>query len=313
MYKSLQVKIIKNPLNDSDSDSDSDYEYLFDDDLQILSESGDILFNLKGYEFKSYECIDNYLIVDIDEGHKFTLHNIYIDLFDFTVYEELFKKDNEYYSSFCLNNPNIILSQIIDFNLMKLVYDLNTDIFEKTNLAINDDDTAVITVLLKHFFKDLGLPQKYSVLHIQRILDEDKIIFKGKTKENIANETLMNFPINAELLSISLLMLILCDSINNRLKYAVKLMLDDLEIQPEFTISDSEFNEFSGPKFVYSKRENLIEIEKCKNFDPSSKVLEILLDDKMEKYKIMMTKFYEYTKYSDPDLGSLIDFFNMVN
>jgi len=54
-------------------------------------------------------------------------------------------------------------------------------------------------------------------------------------------------------------MLILCDSINNRLKYAVKLMLDDLEIQPEFTISDSEFNEFSGPKFVYSKRENLIE------------------------------------------------------
>jgi hypothetical protein len=112
-------------------------------------------------------------------------------------------KDNEYYSSFCLNNQNIILSQIIDFNLMKLVYDLNTDIYEKTKLIINDDDTAVITVLLKHFFKDLGLPQKYSVLHIQRILDEDKIIFKGKTKENIANETLMNLPINAELLSIS--------------------------------------------------------------------------------------------------------------
>ena len=31
-------------------------------------------------------------------------------------------KDNEYYSNFCLNNTNIILSQIIDFNLMKLVY-----------------------------------------------------------------------------------------------------------------------------------------------------------------------------------------------
>lgn len=53
-------------------------------------------------------------------------------------------------------------------------------------------------------------------------------------------------------------MLILCDSINNRLKYAVKLMLDDLEIQPEFTISDSEFIEYSGPKFVYSKRETLL-------------------------------------------------------
>jgi hypothetical protein len=114
-------------------------------------------------------------------------------------------KDNDYYSSFCLNNPNIILPQIIDFNLMKLIYDLNTDIYEKTNLTINDDDTAVITVLLKHFFKDLGLPQKYSVLQMQRILDEDKIIFIGQTKNNIDSEYLTNYgiPINAELLSIS--------------------------------------------------------------------------------------------------------------
>lgn len=48
MYKSLQVKIIKNDKLLDDSDYDSDYEYLFDD------------------EFKSYECVDNYLIVDID-------------------------------------------------------------------------------------------------------------------------------------------------------------------------------------------------------------------------------------------------------
>lgn len=32
-------------------------------------------------------------------------------------------------------------------------------------------------------------------------------------------------------------------------------MLDDLEVQPEFTTSDTEFLDFSGPKFVYSKRE----------------------------------------------------------
>jgi hypothetical protein len=95
MYKSLQVKIIKNdkPLNDDDED----YEYLFDDELQILSELGDILFNLKGYEFKSYDCVDNYLIVDIDEGHKFTLDNLYINLDSFTVYEEIFEKDKKCY------------------------------------------------------------------------------------------------------------------------------------------------------------------------------------------------------------------------
>jgi hypothetical protein len=93
MYNSLQVKIIK---NDKSLD-DSDYEYLFDDELQILSETGVILFNLKGYEFKSYECVDNYLIVDIDEGHKFTLNNLYINLDSFTIYEEMFKKGKNYY------------------------------------------------------------------------------------------------------------------------------------------------------------------------------------------------------------------------
>jgi hypothetical protein len=115
-------------------------------------------------------------------------------------------KDNEYYSIFCLNNTNIILSQIIDFNLMKLIYDLNTDIYEKTNLVINNDDTAVITVLLKHFFKDLGLSQKYSVLQIQRILDQDKIIFNGQNKDNIdftEIHTIYGIPTNAELLSIT--------------------------------------------------------------------------------------------------------------
>lgn len=99
MYKSYQVKIIKNDscIDNGDGELDSDYEYLYDDELQILSESGDILFTLKGYEFKSYDCIDNYLIVDIDEGHKFTFNNIYIDLCDFITHTELFKKGNEYY------------------------------------------------------------------------------------------------------------------------------------------------------------------------------------------------------------------------
>lgn len=116
--------------------------------------------------------------------------------------------NNNYYISFSLTNHNITLSQIIDFNLMKLVYDLNTDIYEKTNLVINDDDTAVITVLLKHFFKDLGLRQKYSMLEIQRISDENKIIFIGKSKDKDSigvSETLRNcgIPSNAELLTIS--------------------------------------------------------------------------------------------------------------
>jgi len=71
MYKNYQIKIIKNNKKiTTDSDSESDYEYLYDDELQIFNESNIMLYNLKGYEFKSYEINNNYLILDIDEGMK---------------------------------------------------------------------------------------------------------------------------------------------------------------------------------------------------------------------------------------------------
>jgi len=64
----------------TDSDSESDYEYLYDDELQIFNESNIMLYNLKGYEFKSYETNNNYLILDIDEGHKFSEKILIINL-----------------------------------------------------------------------------------------------------------------------------------------------------------------------------------------------------------------------------------------
>jgi len=71
MYKNYQIKIIKNNKKiTTDSDSESDYEYLYDDELQIFNESNIMLYNLKGYEFKSYEINNNYLILDIDESMK---------------------------------------------------------------------------------------------------------------------------------------------------------------------------------------------------------------------------------------------------
>jgi len=71
MYKNYQIKIIKNNKKiTTDSDSESEYEYLYDDELQIFNESNIMLYNLKGYEFKSYEINNNYLILDIDEGMK---------------------------------------------------------------------------------------------------------------------------------------------------------------------------------------------------------------------------------------------------
>lgn len=112
-------------------------------------------------------------------------------------------KENEYYSTFSLKNNNILLSQIIDFNLIKLIYDLNTDIYELTHLEKVDEDNAFITIIMQHLFKDLGLPQRYSLLQMQRIVNTDEIIFIGNTTKDITNDTMIQFiPSNAELIQI---------------------------------------------------------------------------------------------------------------
>ena len=148
MYKSYQVKIIKNDNNLDDSDSD--YEYLYDDELQILSKSGDVLFNLKGYEFKSYECVDKFLIVDVDEGHKFTIHNIYIDLRDFTVYEELFKRENEFYSLYFDKEKKMIEFKNKLYEV-KYFFDNCDDIIESYEFDRHQIDTTKDTLLMSIF------------------------------------------------------------------------------------------------------------------------------------------------------------------
>ena len=46
-------------------------------------------------------------------------------------------KQNHYKLIFSMENNNIILAKIIDFNIIKLIYDLNVDIYENTE-QVND-------------------------------------------------------------------------------------------------------------------------------------------------------------------------------
>jgi hypothetical protein len=90
-------------------------------------------------------------------------------------------KKNQYKLEFTMENKNIIISKIIDFNLIKLIYDLNPDVYEKVDLEIHNEFEAVASLLLKHFFEDIGLAQKYSFLHIRKFIEEKKIIFKSQS------------------------------------------------------------------------------------------------------------------------------------
>ena len=49
-------------------------------------------------------------------------------------------EQNNYSLTFEMENNHIILSKIIDFNLVKLIYDLNKDIYEKANIKIINEN-----------------------------------------------------------------------------------------------------------------------------------------------------------------------------
>jgi ADP-glucose pyrophosphorylase len=90
-------------------------------------------------------------------------------------------KKNNYKLEFSIENNYINIPKIIDFNLVKLIYDLNPDIYEKINIQILNEHEAVLAALFKHFCEDLGLPQNYSFLNMKLINEEKRIIIKSQT------------------------------------------------------------------------------------------------------------------------------------
>jgi hypothetical protein len=84
---------------------------------------------------------------------------------------------NHYCTTFYIKNDNFRLSDIINFDLIKLMYDLNPDIYELVQLEKLGDNDAYCLLILKHFFEDLGLPQRYAYLHMHKSIVGDTIVF----------------------------------------------------------------------------------------------------------------------------------------
>jgi hypothetical protein len=107
---------------------------------------------------------------------------------------------NTYNLEFTIKNDFIYIPKIIDFSLIKLMFDLNKDIYEKSDLEIINEQNAIIYILLKHFFEDVGLNQKYSFLKITKSLEPNKIIFICNT---VKQPTIRDAPHDAELININ--------------------------------------------------------------------------------------------------------------
>jgi hypothetical protein len=139
-------------------------------------------------------------------------------------------KQNHYQLIFSMQNNNIVLSKIMDFNLVKLIYDLNSDVYEKINIFNINDNEAIVVILMKHFFEDLGLPQRFTYLHIEKIVNENNITFISKS---IRTHRPTNMPKEAELMPI-LEMTSTCHVITpHNIDFHFNIIFDtELNIQP---------------------------------------------------------------------------------
>lgn len=80
--------------------------------------------------------------------------------------------DGYFHINFSIQNKNIILASVLNFDMLKLIYDLNPDICEKVELQKISEEECLFTILVKNFFEDLGIAQKFSCLKVQKIVDK---------------------------------------------------------------------------------------------------------------------------------------------
>jgi len=141
-------------------------------------------------------------------------------------------KDNVFNLIFDVENNKLSLPSLINFDLVKLIYDLNNDIYISNTLQkIPESNSAIVILLMKHFFEDLGLPQRYSHLYMTQEITEKQIVFNACSI--YADNKPDGIPDDAELMPIKF-MIIKCDIITqNKVDFNCSIVFDNnLNIPP---------------------------------------------------------------------------------
>ena len=107
--------------------------------------------------------------------------------------------ENKFNLSFDLNNTNILLPSIINFDLIQLINKLNPIIFEHMIINNISDHEINVNILLNDIFADLGLPHYYLALNVRKVItDYNQISFNCSSFDN----KLDIYPADVELIPI---------------------------------------------------------------------------------------------------------------
>ncbi len=122
--------------------------------------------------------------------------NIIVDKKDFKVIKN---KTNDYSIMYNIKNKNIYLQKILNFSIIKLICDINKDVFEDCNFELINENEANVYILVKHYFKELGIPKRYLYLNAKIDITNNSIVFKLKTIYDKL-PSINNFPDNVTIL-----------------------------------------------------------------------------------------------------------------
>jgi hypothetical protein len=84
---------------------------------------------------------------------------------------------NKYRMTSTIENKKIYMKNLLNFNLINLIYQTNLDKFEKINLNIINEEDANVFLLMKHLFKEMGLKQRYFCFDIKKVEYDNGISF----------------------------------------------------------------------------------------------------------------------------------------
>jgi len=104
--------------------------------------------------------------------------------------------DNNYNLTFDMTSN--LLEKIMNIHFFELFFDLNKNMIETINIEKSDSDKYTIILLLKHYFKELGVKQKYLKLNLHHdIINECFTIQTNKQlfMDIIKNTELLNIDI----------------------------------------------------------------------------------------------------------------------
>ena len=136
-------------------------------------------------------------------------------------------KDNIYNIRFAILNNRVNLPNVINFSFVRLIYDLNPDVYDYVDVKVSEDGKeAQFLVTMKHFFKEFGLPQRYSSLQVIQFInhEENMIEFHGKTNPS---EKPPNLPKKAELLPLENMNIKCVVVSNHEVEFRVELIFEN--------------------------------------------------------------------------------------